>query len=114
MEIEVNGKTYRLHFKRRHVYQANLLKDITRIQKELDEDTERSLLQMHEFTTKLLLVGLQKFHADEFGCDNFSGDYSEQLELAEDLLDDFLAESQINLVDFTNQLLEALIARGIV
>lgn len=89
MKIKLNGKEYTVKFGYAPVYKNKIIPRLVGMgqQGEGLEAVDNMLGLLPEF----LLVGLQKFHADEFGFD-FDDKEAKEKQLAKmyDLLDDYL------------------------
>lgn len=89
MKIKLNGKEYTVKFGYAPVYKNKIIPRLVGIEQKGGglEVIDNMLGLLPEF----LLVGLQKFHADEFGFD-FDDKEAKEKQLAKmyDLLDDYL------------------------
>lgn len=89
MKIKLNGKEYTVKFGYAPVYQNRIIPRVVGIGGQGDE--LEAIDNMLGFLPEFLLVGLQKFHADEFGFDFDDKEAKEkQLVKMYDLLDDYL------------------------
>lgn len=89
MKIKLNGKEYTVKFGYAPVVKNKIIKKV--IETEQQGGELEIIDNMLEFLPEFLLVGLQKFHADEFGFD-FDDKEAKEKQLAKmyDLLDDYL------------------------
>lgn len=89
MKIKLNGKEYTVKFGYAPVVKNKIIPRLVGIEQQ-GEGLE-FIDNMLEFLPEFLLVGLQKFHADEFGFDFDNKEAKEkQLVKVYDLLDDYL------------------------
>lgn len=89
MKIKLNKKEYTVKFGYAPVVKNKIIQKL--IQTEQQGDELEVIDNMLEFLPEFLLVGLQKFHADEFGFDFDDKEAKEkQLVKVYDLLDDYL------------------------
>ena len=89
MKIKLNGKEYTVKFGYAPVYKNKIIPRLVGMEQK-GEGLE-VIDNMLGFLPEFLLVGLQKFHADEFGFD-FDDKEAKEKQLAKvyDLLDDYL------------------------
>lgn len=89
MKIKLNGKEYTVKFGYAPVVKNKIIPRLVGMEQQ-GEGLE-VIDNMLEFLPEFLLVGLQKFHADEFGFD-FDNKEAKEKQLAKvyDLLDDYL------------------------
>lgn len=89
MKIKLSVKEYTVKFGYAPVYQNRIIPRIVGMGQQGDE--LEAIDNMLGFLPEFLLVGLQKFHADEFGFDFDDKEAKEkQLVKMYDLLDDYL------------------------
>lgn len=89
MKIKLNGKEYTVKFGYAPVVKNKIIPRLVGMEQQ-GEGLE-VIDNMLEFLPEFLLVGLQKFHADEFGFDFDDKEAKEkQLVKVYDLLDDYL------------------------
>ena len=89
MKIKLGGKEYTVKFGYAPVYQNRIIPRVVGMGQQGDE--LEAIDNMLGFLPEFLLVGLQKFHADEFGFDFDDKEAKEkQLVKMYDLLDDYL------------------------
>lgn len=89
MKIKLSGKEYTVKFGYTPVVKNKIIPKLVGMEQQ-GEGLE-VIDNMLEFLPEFLLVGLQKFHADEFGFDFDNKEAKEkQLEKVYDLLDDYL------------------------
>lgn len=89
MKIKLSGKEYTVKFGYAPVYQNRIIPRAVGMGQQGDE--LEAINKMLGFLPEFLLVGLQKFHADEFGFE-FDDKEAKEKQLAKmyDLLDDYL------------------------
>lgn len=89
MKIKLNGKEYTVKFGYAPVYQNRIIPRVVGMGQQGDE--LEAINKMLGFLPEFLLVGLQKFHSDEFGFEFDDKEAKEkQLVKMYDLLDDYL------------------------
>jgi hypothetical protein len=89
MKIKLNGKEYTVKFGYAPVYQNRIIPRVVEMGQQ--GDALEAIDNMLGFLPEFLLVGLQKFHADEFGFEFDDKEAKEkQLVKMYDLLDDYL------------------------
>lgn len=89
MKIKLSGKEYTVKFGYAPVYQNRIIPRVVGMGQQGDK--LEAINNMLGFLPEFLLVGLQKFHADEFGFDFEDKEAKEkQLVKMYDLLDDYL------------------------
>lgn len=89
MKIKLSGKEYTVKFGYAPVYQNRIIPRVVGMGQQGDE--LEAINKMLGFLPEFLLVGLQKFHADEFGFEFDDKEAKEkQLVKMYDLLDDYL------------------------
>lgn len=89
MKIKLSGKEYTVKFGYAPVYKNKIIPRLVGMEQKGEE--LEAIDKMLGFLPEFLLVGLQKFHADEFGFD-FDDKEAKEKQLAKmyDLLDDYL------------------------
>lgn len=89
MKIKLNGKEYTVKFGYAPVVKNKIIPRLVGMEQQGEE--LEAIDNMLGFLPEFLLVGLQKFHADEFGFDFDDKEAKEkQLVKMYDLLDDYL------------------------
>ena len=105
MKVKLSGKEYTIQFATRPSLKAHILQDIMNTQ-----DMEDILL---ETLPKMLLVGLQMHHNEEFGYDYKTNEgYDEQLEKVSDILYDAIDTNEINCMDLFADMQEEMMTNG--
>ena len=98
MKVKLSGKEYTIQFATRPSLKAHILQDIMNTQDMEDISSMEDILL--ETLPKMLLVGLQMHHNEEFGYDYKTNDgYDEQLEKVSNILYDAIDTSEINCMD---------------
>lgn len=86
--IKLNDKEYKIKFGYEATVKNGIIKKLVQIENAKETDTVDEILL---FLPELLLVGLQKFHSDEFGFDPCNKEEKEkQLEKVYSMIDDYL------------------------
>ena len=90
MKITLNGKEYTIKFGYKAVVESKIIQKLVTL--ETGNTTELEAVdKILGFLPEFLLVGLQKFHKDEFGFDN-EDKKKDQLDKVFDLLDDYFED----------------------
>ena len=94
MKIILNGKEYTIKFGYEATVKNKILKKVADL--ETSADDLEALDKMLMLAPELLLVRLQKFHADEFGFDPYNEAEKEQrMEQMYAILDDYLEDNDM-------------------
>lgn len=90
--FKIHGKEYRVKYGYRTVCEDDILDRVMNIGNSEDGTARGLISNLAKTTVELLLVGLQKYHSDEFGYKNAE---EKQLRIDKmlDLLDDYEEES---------------------
>ena len=89
-KFSVNGKTYKIRFGYRVLYQSDLMDRVIKATTGEADAPAESIKNLIGLTGELLLAGLQKYHSDEFGYDpENESERNEKLGIACDLIDDY-------------------------
>ena len=111
MKVKLSGKEYTIQFATRPSLKAHILQDIMKTQDMEDISSMEDILL--ETLPKMLLVGLQMHHNEEFGYDYKTNDgYDEQLEKVSDILYDAIDTSEINCMDLFSDMQEEMATNG--
>ncbi len=111
MKAKLGGKEYTIQFATRPSLKAHILQDIMKTQEMEDISSMEGILL--ETLPKVLLVGLQMHHSDEFGYDyNTNNDYDEQFEKVSDILYGAIDTNEINCMDLFADMQEEMMTNG--
>ena len=111
MKVKLSGKEYTIQFATRPSLKSHILQDIMKTQDMEDISSMEDILL--ETLPKMLLVGLQMHHNEEFGYDYKTNDgYDEQLEKVSDILYDAIDTSEINCMDLFSDMQEEMATNG--
>ena len=111
MKVKLSGKEYTIQFATRPSLKSHILQDIMKTQDMKDISSMEDILL--ETLPKMLLVGLQMHHNEEFGYDYKTNDgYDEQLEKVSDILYDAIDTSEINCMDLFSDMQEEMATNG--
>lgn len=111
MKAKLGGKEYTIQFATRPSLKAHILQDIMKTQEMEDISSMEAVLL--ETLPKVLLVGLQMHHSDEFGYDyNKNNDYDEQFEKVSDILYSAIDTNEINCMDLFADMQEEMMTNG--
>lgn len=120
MKIKINEKEYTIKFGYKATANSGILKKMAKAESVVEENKNPKLedvMALAEETMRnlaeMLLVGLQKYHSDEFGYDlDTEEGKKEKLDLVYDLLDDFSDEEGADVSDLYNKLQNEMVANG--
>lgn len=90
MKITLNGKEYAIKFGYRAVVESKIIQKLVALENGSTAELE-AVDKILGFLPEFLLVGLQKFHKDEFGFTN-EDEKNDQLDKVFDLLDDYFED----------------------
>lgn len=111
MKAKLGGKEYTIQFATRPSLKAHILQDIMKTQDMEDISSMEDVLL--ETLPKVLLVGLQMHHNDEFGYDYKTNDgYDEQFEKVSGILYDAIDTNEINCMDLFADMQEEMMTNG--
>ena len=111
MKAKLGEKEYTIQFATRPSLKAHILQDIMKTQDMEDISSMEDVLL--ETLPKVLLVGLQMHHNDEFGYDyNTNDGYDEQFEKVSGILYDAIDTNEINCMDLFADMQEEMMTNG--
>ncbi len=111
MKAKLGGKEYTIQFATRPSLKAHILQDIMKTQEMEDISSMEDVLL--ETLPKVLLVGLQMHHSDEFGYDyNTNDGYDEKFEKVSDILYGAIDTNEINCMDLFADMQEEMMTNG--
>ena len=103
MKVKLGGKEYTIQFATRPSLKAHILQDIMNTQDMEDVSSMEDILL--ETLPKMLLVGLQVNHKDEFGYDYDTNEkYDEQFNKVLNLLSEKIDDGEIDCIELFNEL----------
>ena len=111
MKATLGGKEYTIQFATRPSLKAHILQDAMKTQDMEDISSLEDVLL--ETLPKMLLVGLQMHHDDEFGYDyKTNKGYDEQFEKVSDILYGAIDTNEINCMDLFADMQEEMMTNG--
>ena len=116
LTIKVNNKEYTIKFGYEPTLKSRLLSRVAKMTVNMKQDAEENLEQIENmllFVPEMVLVGLQKFHSDEFGYNLDTNDgYEEAKNKAFSRVGDYVDTGDVDITDFFTELQEELTANG--
>lgn len=111
MKAKLGGKEYTIQFATRPSLKAHILQDIMKTQDMEDISSVEDVLL--ETLPKVLLVGLQMHHNDEFGYDyKTNNGYDRQFEKVSNILYNAIDTNEINCMDLFADMQEEMMTNG--
>lgn len=111
MKATLGGKEYTIQFATKPSLKAHILQDIMKTQEMEDISSMEDVLL--ETLPKVLLIGLQMHHNDEFGYDYETNDgYDEKFEKVSDILYGAIDTNEINCMDLFTDMQEEMMTNG--
>lgn len=116
MKIKVKDKEYTIKFGYEPTLKSRLLSRVAKMTVNMKQDAEENLEQIENmllFVPEMVLVGLQKFHSDEFGYNLDTNDgYEEAKNKVFSLVGDYVDTGDVDITDFFTELQEELTDNG--
>ncbi len=113
MKLKIGEKELNVKFGFEATLKTRLLSRMAKLEKTKDDGAE-SMENMMLFLPDVLLIGLQKFHSDEYGFNYESGEgKEEQIEKIFSLIDEYLdANQEKDAIVLYNEITEELLSNG--
>lgn len=96
MQLKIGEKNYNIQYAYKATLRAKLISKVAKAQAKLNKITDDDLEGLEDFLLiipEMILVGLQKYHSDEFGYDTDTNNgWNEQLDRIFNLMDDYFDE----------------------
>lgn len=116
LKIKVNDKEYTIKFGYEPTLKSRLLSRVAKMTVNMKQDAEENLEQIENmllFVPEMVLIGLQKFHSDEFGYNLDTNDgYEEAKNKVFSLVGDYVDTGDVDITDFFTELEEELTSNG--
>lgn len=110
-KIKINGKDYNIYFGYAATVKNGIIKKLVSLENNKSE--AESIDKLLLFLPELLLIGLQKFHSDEFGFNPERTEEKEaQMDKVYELLDSYFDEEDSDLEKLYTALQSELIENG--
>jgi hypothetical protein len=105
MKVNLGNSEYSIKFGFKPTLKSHLIKDVSESVSEQDGSLESVEKLLLETLPKMLLVGLQVNHKDEFGYDYYTNEkYDEQFNKVLDLLSEKIDDGEIDCIELFNEL----------
>ena len=105
MKVNLGNSEYSIKFGFKPTLKSHLIKDVSESVSEQDGSLESVEKLLLETLPKMLLVGLQVSHKDEFGYDYDTNEkYDEQFNKVLDLLSEKIDDGEIDCIELFNEL----------
>jgi hypothetical protein len=105
MKVKLGNSEYSIKFGFKPTLKSHLIKDVSESVSEQDGSLESVEKLLLETLPKMLLVGLQVNHKDEFGYDYDTNEkYDEQFNKVLDLLSEKIDDGEIDCIELFNEL----------
>lgn len=116
LKIKVNDREYTIKFGYEPTLKSRLLSRVAKMTVNMKQDAEENLEQIENmllFVPEMVLIGLQKFHSDEFGYNLDTNDgYEEAKNKVFSLVGDYVDTGDVDITDFFTELEEELTSNG--
>lgn len=115
MQFKVNKKSYNIFFAFEPTLKSRILSRMAKMSVEISnaENQLEKIEDMLLFLPEVILVGLQKRHADEFGYDlDTKEGFEEQKEKAFSLVSEYFDDGEVDCIDFFNKIQEEMMSEG--
>lgn len=105
MKVKLGNSEYSIKFGFKPTLKSHLIKDVSESVREQDGSLESVEKLLLETLPKMLLVGLQVNHKDEFGYDYDTNEkYDEQFNKVLNLLSEKIDDGEIDCIELFNEL----------
>lgn len=113
MKLTVNKKDYEIKFAYKPTIKGKIISRLVNKEELVKDGSIENIEELLEFIPEVLLIGLQKNHADEYGYDYVTNDGKEDaLAKAEDLVSAYVDNEGGDLYELFNDLENELLANG--
>ena len=107
--IQIGDKELKIKYSYKATIKSGIISKLIALS---DADDSESVNGMLTLLPELLLAGLQKFHADEFGCDYTDVSKTEQLDKVYELMDDYFDSDDGDIQNLFDSLQGELLENG--
>jgi len=115
MKLKIREKEYNIFFSFEPTLKARILSKMAKMSVELGSSSGdfEKIEDMLLFIPEVILVGLQKYHSEEFGYDLDTKDgFDEKKEKVFSLVSEYFDSGEVDCMEFFNQLQEEMTKNG--
>lgn len=116
MTLNIGNKELKIKFGYKATIQSKIISKMIKKENELGSGTKDDYEALEKvedillLIPEILLVGLQKFHGDEFGYDLITGEgKQEKLDKVFDLMDEYVESGNVNFIELYQKLEEEMV-----
>lgn len=110
--LKIGKKEYKIYYAMQPTLQSKILSKLAKVE-DVEEWGIENIGDLFTMVAELLLVGLQKFHAEDFGCNFATGEgVDDALSKTFSLLDDYADSEDINFFELFHSLESEMLENG--